>query len=268
MAKASISRAWEESKLVLARNFALFSTVALALMIFPMTILGTIAPTALMGVPATEPLAAAFALIAMLIGLLARITIVRMAQSSAEAVSGAIGIAAKRFLPAFGAFLLFIVPLMLLAAPLIPLIVASPQAPPPEAALGLLLIMVLGLIFGTRLLSMVIPAAAVESLGPIALLKRSWSLTRGNWLRLFGFILLFYLASAVASRAVSFVLGAVLALAAGPIESMTVSALLFASVLSTVSAMFVVVFMVMLARIYAQLAGASAKRATVPKTAD
>ena len=62
------------------------------------------------------------------------------------------------------------------------------------------------------------PVASEETVGPIGIIRRSWELTRGNWWRLFGFIVLFLLGQRVSalgsellgSTAISLEIGAIL----------------------------------------------------------
>ncbi len=266
MAKASISTAWDESKRVFATDSRALSAVALALLVLPSATLGTVAPQSLMGIAPTEIGPTLIAIAVMLIGLVGRVTIARIAIGPSAMLSSALAESARRALAAAGAFLLFMIPVALLMAPFIPAVLANPTDPPPAATVAFLLIFLVAFALGVRLLSMVIPAAADQGLGPIALLKRSWSLTRGHWWKLIGLLLLFFLASAVAVRAVGSVLGSILILVSGPIDPMTVSALLFALTLSLVSAAFIVLLWVMLGRIYVQLRGAAQAEAGVPTT--
>jgi hypothetical protein len=143
---------------------------------------------------------------------------------------------------------------------------ASPENPPPDALLASCAIVLAAFIFGVRLALLLVPIAAAEAIGPVAMLKRAWQLTSGNWWRLAAFLIIFFLASFLAARAVGYVLGGTLILLAGPLEPMAVSALILAAVLSLVGAAFTTVFSIMLAKIYIQLAGPVHADVSVPSS--
>jgi uncharacterized membrane protein YjgN (DUF898 family) len=119
------------------------------------------------------------------------------------------------------------------------------------------------LFFAIRMM-MTSAVASAESANPLAIIKRSWDLTRGNWLRLFGFFLLFLVAALVVVSAVGAVIGVVSELLLGGAEPMTVGALIVALVTQLVSAAVSVLLMLMIARIYVQLAGDRSAEAGVP----
>jgi len=83
MAKASISTAWDESKRVFATDSRALTAVALALLVLPSTILGTVSPKTLMGAAPVDTSVGLVALIVMLIGLVGRVTIARIATGPA-----------------------------------------------------------------------------------------------------------------------------------------------------------------------------------------
>jgi uncharacterized membrane protein YjgN (DUF898 family) len=97
--------------------------------------------------------------------------------------------------------------------------------------------------------------ASAEGLGPVAILRRSWELTAGNWWRLFGFFLLFVIAALVVVVAVSSALALIIKMTFGSLEPLTVGALVLALVGQIIAATISVLLMVMLARIYVQLSG-------------
>jgi ABC-type Fe3+ transport system permease subunit len=99
------------------------------------------------------------------------------------------------------------------------------------------------------------PVASAENAGPIAILRRSWELTAGNWWRLFAFIAMIVLAALVLALAVRTASGILIQVALGPPQPMSTSALVIAIILALLNAVLTVVLAVMLARIYAQLAG-------------
>ena len=108
--------------------------------------------------------------------------------------------------------------------------------------------------FGVRLM-MGTPVASAEQAGPVEIIKRSWVLTRGVWWKLFVFLLMLLIAAIIVLMAVGLVVGSVVAIALGPIEAMTPSALAVGALQGLFNAAFTAVFAVMLARIYVQLSG-------------
>jgi hypothetical protein len=97
------------------------------------------------------------------------------------------------------------------------------------------------------------PVASLEDVGPIAILRRSWTLTAGHWWPLFGFLLVFVIGAGVLLLAVGAAIGSVVVLLMGPIHPLSASALIIALVQSLVSAAVTTLFAVMLTRIYLQL---------------
>jgi len=261
MPKLSLSKAWDESRIFLPRDAKLYASIALAFIVLPSTIFGTIAPAALAG--NTEPTATTgvMVLIVSIIGLVGRIAIANLALKPA-AVSEAIRTAAKSTPAAVLAFCIFFLPIVLLLSPFVPAVMASPENPPSGPLLASTAIAIAAFIIGVRLALLIIPIAAAERQGPLAMLKSSWQLSSGNWWRLTIFLLVFSIASYIAARAVGFAIGGALILLVGPLAPYSLSALIFALILSLVGAAFTSLFSVMLARIYVQL---SSGQPTVPE---
>lgn len=251
MTRISLSKAWDETRSALARDARLYAAVALALLVLPMTILGTFAPETVLGGTPPGGAVSLFLLLVILLGLVARLAMATLAMRSI-AVRDSIRHALRRTPAAVGAFLLFALPVVLLLVPFLQPVLASPQNPPPGPMLAVTAVMILTFVLGVRLVLLLVPAAAAEAGGPVALLKRSWALSRGNWWRLAAFLLIFFIGSYAAARALGFVVGSGLILLTGPVEPQSVSALLLAAVLAIVGAVFATIFSVMLARIYVQ----------------
>jgi hypothetical protein len=261
--KLSLSRAWDETRAATAGDGKLYAAIALALLALPATIFGTMAPEILLGgTPKNQNIQLVFLLV-LLLNAVGRIAIGRLALRPAS-VGEAISHGFKRLLPVAGAFLLYLLPVVLLLVPFLPKVMAAPQNPPPDALLASTLILIAAFVIGVRLVLMLVPVAAAEPAGPIALLKRSWQLTQGNWWRLTAFLAAFFIASILASRAIGYALGGVLLLASGPIEPMSLSGLILAAVLALVGGALTTLFSIMLARIYVQLSGRAS--ASVPSS--
>lgn len=275
MAVLSISRAWEETKARIATDGRLFSVVAAALVVLPALVLGVISPRT----PSTEPtlLSVCIVLLSSLLALIGQIAIIRLAIRPAVSVGEAIAHGAKRLPVYFVAGLIVALALVIAAIPFFVALAASgvpigsgdeaamreALAQSPLALLFLFLFVALACFVGIRML-MSSPVASEEPAGPIAILKRSWDLTAGHWWRLFGFLILFLIGAGIAMAAIGWAVSLVATMLFGPVEPMSVSALIVALVDAIANAVVTVILAVMLARIYVQLAGAEA--ASVPSS--
>ena len=261
MAKLSISRAWDETREVLARDGRLLSTVAVALLALPSTVQNLVTPQTSPGeLPPVGPWLIVL-LITVLIGITGQLAIARLALGSQTSVGEAISHGAKRLLPYFLAMLMWVAPIAIL------LFYAAQQMRPPTPSAGmavLFLVMLFLLILLAVRLIIAVAVASAEPLGPVGILQRSWQLTSGSWWRLFGFLALFIVAVLCVMVAVGAIIGILVGILLGPAEPMSVSALIIALVTQLAVAAVTVVFLVMLTRIYLQLA---ARNVTVPETA-
>lgn len=267
MRRLSISRAWEETKSVIARDGRLLVAVALALVVLPQTIMGVV------GLP-MEPEAAAISSLVyfavLLIGLAAQVALNRLAIGPSVTVGGAIGRGFARLLPLIAAFILFVFVLvlvmMLITVPLtaagMVTLPAAGQTPPP----WLIMMMIVLLAIGFAVLQLAIPVAAAEQGGPIHLFKRSWQLSRGSYLPLLGFILFILVSIVILGLAVRSVFGSLVIVTLGKPIAGSMSALVLSLIAGIVQAAFTVVSAVMLARIYVQLAGRGETDSGLPIT--
>ena len=262
MAGLSISRAWDESRAVLARDGKLMFTVALALMALPAAIAELINPS---GSASSQNLGAAIiALVVGIIGLVGQLSIARLTVGPSLTVGEAIAHGARRTLPYLLSVILLFVGFIILALPFLGAMMALGmdfQPPvdtiPPGALFLALVLTALILAVAVRLL-LASPVASIEHSGPIDILKRSWELTAGHFWRLFGFLMLFLVTAIVVLGVVSMIAG-LLAAVAGEAEPFSLSALIVALLTSVASAAVTTVFVVMLTRIYVQLAGRDAE---------
>ena len=270
MASLSISQAWEETKARIAADGRLMTVVAAALIALPTLVSGVVSPQS----PGAEAslLTAIVVLISSLLAIVGQLAIIRLAIGPGVSVGEAIGHGARR-MPIYViagitlALILFVaaIPLGLLLIALgIPLD-RDAIAGSGVALLVICLFVALALFLGTRML-MTSPVASEESSGPIAILRRSWELTAGNFWRLFGFLIIFFIGAGIAALAVSWAFGFVALALLGPVEPMTASALVLALGEAIASAAITVVLGVMLARIYLQLAGRGALDVSVPSS--
>jgi hypothetical protein len=123
-----------------------------------------------------------------------------------------------------------------------------------KVALLMLAILVLLLFFGVRLLLMT-PVAAAERAGPVAIIARSWVLTRGHFWRLLGFLLLTAIAAMVVAMVATMAIGLIVAATLGAPAPGNAAGLIMLLVGGLANAVFLVVITTMVARIYLQLAG-------------
>ncbi len=261
MAKLSISKAWDETKAIIARHGGLLATVALALLVLPGIVSDLVTPEAQQGqFPPIGPWMIVTA-VAVLIGLVGQLAIIWLAMGSGATVGEAIRHGLRRAPSYIAATLIWALPFGLVVYALMKQI--TPEDPSPGAALGLLILLPVLIFFVVRLI-LSAPVAAAEEIGPIEIIKRSWRLSAGSWWRLFGFFAVFIVAALIVLAAVGIVVGIFTRLVFGQIEPMSVGALVVAIVTQLAGAALTVVFVVMLARIYVQLAGDRSAEASVP----
>lgn len=272
MQALSISSAWDETRAILLRDGRLFASVALALVGLPAAIIGVVNPS---GVSDTStPLwIDLVAVLASLIALAGQLALIRLALTPGEAVGTAISHGLRRMPLYFLAVLLLLLGLLIAAIPFgavlvvsgVPLERTADAQLSPAILLAMLLYVALVIFVAVRFI-LSAPVASAEATGVIGILKRSWRLTSGHWLRLFAFLALFFLGAIVLLVAAGSAVGVVVGLLLGPIEPWSASALVLALVQALLNAAVTVLFTVMLARIYAQLAGRSDAQAGVPNS--
>lgn len=252
MSKLSISRAWEETRAVLASDGKLIGTVALAMFVLPGLLLNVAMPQARSAAEMPAPgLWIVIGIVAVLISLVGQLSMIRLAMGPHVSVGEAISHGARRLLPYVGSALLWMVPFMLVGGVLLAVIQKDPEHPSGGAAIGLLLLTVLGTYLAIKFI-LASAVASAEPVGSIAILQRSWALTRGNWWRLFGFLLIFALGAVALIVAVGAVAGLLAKLLFGDVSPLSLGGLLVSVVGQLVSGCISVILFVMLARIYAQ----------------
>lgn len=263
MAKLSLSKAWDETREVAGRDGKLIAAVALAMFFLPGVVAGLVDPRA-GGFPQSTG-AAVMMFVVALIALVGQLAIIRMALGARMTVGEAIGHGARRAPSYLVAGLLWAGPLILAGYFLGTDVWQAPQAATGGQAAAALLILVILLFVGIRMM-MTSPVATAERTGPLAIVKRSWQLTSGHWWRLFALICIFLLVMAIVMGALGAVIGILSRLFFEPIEPMTVGALFVAAATQLVSAIFTTGLLLMLARIYAQLAGPAHDDVSVPSS--
>ena len=263
MAKLSISKAWDEVRAIIARDGGLLMTIALALFVLPGVVSELVTPEA----PAGEFPPAGYwtivTIIALLVALVGQLAVIRLGTGSRATVGEAIGAGARRAPSYFAASLLWLLPFLLVGASLLGIVARDPENISAPATVGLLLLLCAMVYFAMRML-MTSAVASNETASPLAIVRRSWELTRGHWLRLLGFFLMFLFGALVVVAAVGAITGIIVELVLGGTEPMSVGALFSALITQIVGAAVSVLLMLMVARIYVQLTGDRSADASVP----
>jgi hypothetical protein len=270
MSKLSLSRAWDETKAVIAHDGRLLTSVALALIALPMAISTVVSPN---GLDRSTAIGADLLLIAAsLVALAGQLALIRLAIGPSITVGGAIGHGMRRMPLYFLAVLLIVAILVLAAIPLAFALAAMgvdlEQAPrevsgPLFAAAMLYLLL---FIYVAVRMIMAAPAASAEDIGPLRIVARSWELTGGHFWGLLGFVLLFFIGAIVVLLAIQTVLMLLVSVLLGPLDPMSASALVVGLVQALANAAISTLFAVMIARLYLQLAGRSPAQPSVPKS--
>ena len=255
MSKLSLSKAWDETGEILIRDGRLYSSVALALIVFPQTIFGLFSPRS--GV--ITPLAWIFLFLSLVIGFAAQIALNRLAVGPSTTVGDAIGRGFARMPAVVGSFLMLMAALMIVLIFVVLILsaaglMASPQAGAEPPAFLLAIILILTAVCWAIFI-LAVPVAAVEHGGSVHILKRSWELSRGVYWRLLAFVALLFSSFIIVILAGQFAIGSAITAAFGRPDPGSLSALLISLVVALIQSVFTVLFGVMLARIYVQLAG-------------
>jgi hypothetical protein len=265
MSKLSLSRAWEETLAVLGRDGRLFVPVALALFVLPGLILNFSMPAAEPGqFPPAGPWIAIGAA-ALLVSLVGQLAVIRLALEPHVAVGEAIGHGMRRLLPYIAATLLWLVPIAVVGSALSGVLYENRDAPSVAVAIALLLLCAVFAFVAVRLM-LASAVASAENVGPIAILRRSWELSQGNWWRLFAFLLLFGIGALCLVLAVDTVVGLIVRMIVEDAGPRSLGGLLISIVSQLVSGTLSVVLFVMLARLYVQRSGGDAAQPSVPKS--
>lgn len=267
--KLSVGKAWEEASAFLGKEARLVAPVALATFALPAIIAGWAYPGESAGRGVVWLL-----LLAVLAAMIGQMTIVLLVNGWRGSIGEALTKAARRLPALTGTLIIAFLPVILVAilglgAALTSAGITDPATLTPDALaklpnIGWLLLFVtlFLIIVGVRLLP-VSAVAVSEPSGPIKLLKRGWTLTKGNFWRLLVLALLLGILAVVLDLAVTAVLGSVATLAAGEPKPFNLSALIVALPVGLVGAMVSSVSAAMVGRVYAQL---SAPEPSVPKS--
>jgi hypothetical protein len=263
VAKLSISSAWNETAAFLARETRLVAPIALLLMAIP-------AIAALLVLPPDNASQNVAGLILSLVvtiasaiaGLIGVIAITHLALRPGSSVREALGVGVRRFFPLLISslliglvfFILAFFVTFLFARGAIERGALSPAEMMTSLAPVAAVLLVLGVALWVRFMFMT-PVATAEPAGPIVIIRRSFELSRGNYWRLLGMILLLLVVAMVTLIAVSLVLGISLTLLFGPPVPGNATWLIDGIVSALFQTVLTVILAVLVARIYAQLRG-------------
>jgi len=162
-------------------------------------------------------------------------------------VSQALTRGAKYFLPYLGTQILIGIPLVILV--MIPFAVGAAAGAGAGVLVGVVTLVLLAYLMTKFSLSL--PVVVIDGkMNPISVLSRSWALTKGNSLRLFGFYCLLVLVAGVISSLVSILVGVITALSGDD------AALIIAGLLNALFNLAAVTIMLaVLAAVHRQLSG-------------
>jgi hypothetical protein len=138
--KLSLSSAWNEAKAVIASESRLLASVALAFFVLPGIVLwATVPETAPDELPPPGPWVAVLIAI-LLVSLVGQVAIARMAMPPHISVGEAVQRGLRRLLPFFLAFLLWVVPMVIIGAILYSFAALNPASSPGIALAALILL--------------------------------------------------------------------------------------------------------------------------------
>lgn len=267
MAKLSLGQAWNETAAFVKREAGLLFPIALLLVALPMAAVRLLAPVTDRPDQLPEPgLWLAALPVATILGMVGNLAVSTLALRPGTSVGEALANGLRRTPALLGATLLFGLAVGLAALIVMTvfafLMLGADANPTPQAALGaasasLVVLLPAALYLFARFL-LVTPVAAAEKAGPVAILARSWRLSAASVWSLIGFLLLLLLLFLVVSLAAGAVFGLVIIAISGPPDPGSISALLILLVGALINMVISVYMTVMVARIYAQLAGGAA----------
>lgn len=262
MADLSLTRAWNEAAEFVKREGGLLFPLGL-LAVLPGAALRLLMPVPPQGeLPPPGPWMLLIP-VAIIVAITANIAINRLVLRPGTSVGEAL-VHGLRRMPALLAVAAMLgvasVLVLTVVATIVLLATGTPgqQPSPASMTLAILVTLPLALYLGARLL-LTTPVAAAEAGGPLAILRRSWKLTRDHVWTLIGLIVLITILVLVLLLAVSAVAGILIVLAAGPPDPGSISRLLLLAVATVLNMVMTVYLATFIARIYAQLAGDAAR---------
>ena len=270
--KLSITRAWDETSAFVKHEAGPLFLIAFGLAVLPGIILQVIVSrlvgSGLQATPGATPDLAPFlsalpVILLLLIPVLAlsvwgNLTISILALRREAVIGSAFRAAARRILPLAGATLLLVLAAIVMLVPMFAIVGLGSSAPRLGLLALLFFILWLAFVFIAVRLMLMTPVAAAEPVGPLGIVRRSWQLTGGHFWRLLGFLFLVMLVFLVFALVVTAIGGILLTLLLGKPDPGTLASLILQLLTGVLQAVFVAYFLVLIARIYAQLSGDAA----------
>lgn len=253
MKKLSITTAWNETAPFVKRQFGLLFLIAFGLVALPTIILQAAMPTASAGQPPEGGSWMLLIIPVIVLGIVGSLTITTLALGRTSDAREAFSHALRRFVPVLLATLLLGLAAGLVALPVAAILVLL-GGDGPGALVLVTVAIILAFVFVWVRMMLLNPVGAVEAVGPVGILKRSWMLTAGRFWKLLGFLIVMVVLFVVVTLAVSAVLGSVIILLAGQPQDGNLTQVLLLLLNGLLNAAFSVFLTVMIARIYAQLA--------------
>jgi len=265
MATLSITAAWEETAAFVRREGRLLFPVSFMLIALPTALVEALTPAA---VPGQAPAGGAWLLlfpIALLLSAIGNLAITCLALRPGMSVAEALRRGAARLIALVGVALIVGVALFLLFMVIVTAAVSAVpgaveaakagvanEAFAKAALLSAVALLPVVVYFGARLM-LVTPAAAGEDGGPLRLIGRSWSLTRGHAARLVGLLVLLFCAYGALLIAVQSMAGLAVIALIGPPDPGSLGAFLITLVGAGITTLVSPYLSTLIARIHAQL---------------
>lgn len=263
--KFDMSRAWNDATALLSANSRTVAVIAGVFFFLPYVLLSLMAPqqseSSAMATGTDDPdamMQAALAIYAEIWWVMVLLVLLQAVGTLAiyallthrerPTVGEAIAFGFRGLLPFVGVMLLQALALMLaLALPMA--LAAGSNSPVVTAVVGLLVVIAAAYLYTKFSLTVAVLGIERQS-NPVAVLRRSWSLTKGNSLRLWTFYVLLVIAFLVVSAVVSIMAGIVFGLAGAEVA-------LFGNglVSGIMNALFVTILLAVIGAAYRQLSG-------------
>lgn len=264
--KFSMTQAWDNALAILRANAGLMAIVAGLFVFLPSLALGLFNPALISGpvmpdgadMEQMQQIFTDYYLdngvwmaVTTIIGLVGSLALYALVGSDRPTVAEALKRGAVTLLPNIAAQLIYVIVLAVIGG----LLIGIPAAlGVPALAVLLGLIFAVFFIYAIVKLSMVTPVMVIErTLNPIAAIIRSWKLTKGNSLRLFGYYLILAVCFLVIAAVLSMVSMTLMAL----LGSGTAGVFAAGFVSGLMGAIYAAVIVAILAAVHRQLVGQS-----------
>lgn len=274
MSSLSISKAWEEGSRFAAKEFRLLFPIIFLFVVVPQLVLTLLIPpensvemvrvaefVQRNGMGTVLLIAVAVGLVTFALQTLASLAISYLALRPGASVGESFSAALRGLPSVMGAFLLIglafalaMVPMFLLVLPTAPVGGAAAVGMVGMALVFIILMLVAIAVVAAKLLPLV-PAGSVENLGPLALIRRSWTLTTGHFWSILGTILLFGLIYTVMMGMIGVMVGLLVFATIGNPEVNHTALFVMDMILALIGCVVTIFILCFFARIYAQLSG-------------